>query len=263
MSDPIVLLWLATIGLIIHVLLGALQSGSFNSMLAVYSLPPINVKVFPWLGLLLGLAGGVVLGVQNGDPVLVALAKAVSGMVAGGSSALHLETVRGALPANTPGAGGSLQVVAVQRTVLPVVPAAPVQTRAVLTHEGRGRFSITWPAIGIAVVGACAAFVFAAALPGCAQFSNEVSTLVPSDVQKMEQKILADLAAGYTLDQIIADVAKSATGDVLQIVSDYVASLLDSALLTPAQRSGLSGLQKEAVQRLVARDAAHVDGGAK
>jgi hypothetical protein len=126
-------LWLAVIASAIHVLVGALQAGSFNSFLAVLSLPPINVKVFPWLGLAAGLGGGVVDGLQHGMAVSPALATALGSMFLGGASALHVETMRGALPANTPGAAGSLQVVAVQAPAgSPPAPPVAIAKRLAL-----------------------------------------------------------------------------------------------------------------------------------
>jgi hypothetical protein len=243
--SPTDVLWLAALAAGIHVLLGALQAGSFNAALATFSLPPINAKAFPWLGLLLGLGAGVVDGVQHGMAVSSALATSVVTMITGGASALHLETIRGALPANTPGAGGSLQVVAVQKVSVPPVAVPAVK------RTGFGKHSVTWAAGVLAAI--CAIVVIPeTSLTGCAQ----IASLVPADVKSIEEKILADMNAGMTLDQIVADVGKGVTGDALQIVYDYVASLLDSALLSESQRTTLGAMRVEAVQKIAMRSGA-------
>jgi alpha-D-ribose 1-methylphosphonate 5-triphosphate synthase subunit PhnI len=77
-------------------------------------------------------------------------------------------------------------------------------------------------------------------------------------VKSLEEKILADVNAGMTLDQIVADVGKSVTGDALQIVYDYVASLLDSALLSDTQRASLGAMKVEAVQKIAMRSGSRV-----
>lgn len=234
--SPTDVLWLAALAAGIHVLLGALQAGSFNAALATFSLPPINVKAFPWLGVSLGLGAGVVDGVQRGLAFSPALAQAAITMITGGASALHLETIRGVLPANTPGANGALQVVAVQKASVP-----PVAVPAVKRTRRTWRFL---PAIALGL-----AMVFGVASTGCAQLAS----LVPADVKSIEEKILADVNAGMTLDQIVADVGKGLTGDALQIVYDYVSSLLDSALLSGEQRVALGAMKVEASQKISMR----------
>jgi hypothetical protein len=91
--NPTTAIWLASIAAAIHVLVGAIQSNSFNSLLAQFGIPAINPKAFPWIGLALGLAGGIVTGLQQGMTIGSAIATAVLGMFTGGASALHLETI--------------------------------------------------------------------------------------------------------------------------------------------------------------------------
>ena len=82
-------LWLACFAALIHLLVGALQSNSFNSLLAQFGIPAISIKAFPYIGLVLGLAGGVVTGLQQGLTIGAAIATAVLGVLSGGASAMH------------------------------------------------------------------------------------------------------------------------------------------------------------------------------
>jgi hypothetical protein len=98
--NPNIMIWLATSSLLIHYLLGALQSNTLNAMLASMGLPAIPASVIPWLGLLLGLGSGILSGLTQGQTLQVAIATAIANMVGGGTAALHLETVRGNAPMN-------------------------------------------------------------------------------------------------------------------------------------------------------------------
>lgn len=91
-------LYLTVLALAIKFLLGALQSGTFNALLKKFSLPPIPTAVFPWAGVVLGLAAGVVQGLQAGDALPQAIAAALSSALAGGVSAMHLQFVSGREP---------------------------------------------------------------------------------------------------------------------------------------------------------------------
>jgi len=95
-------IWLAAIAATIHLLLGALQSNTLNAWLAQYSIPSLPAKAAPYLGLVLGLGGGFVAGLQQGDTLGYSIAQAVMGMITGGAASLHLETVTGAPPAPKP-----------------------------------------------------------------------------------------------------------------------------------------------------------------
>ena len=88
-------MYLAAIAAAIHVLLGALQSNSLNQMLAKFSIPAFPAAAMPWLGLALGLGGGFVTGLQQGLPWQQSLATAILGMLGGGASALHVESMVG------------------------------------------------------------------------------------------------------------------------------------------------------------------------
>ena len=95
MNLPVTAVWLAAIAAVIHILVGALQSNTLNAMLAKFSIPSIPSQVFPYLGLALGLGGGLVSGLQQGQTLSYALASAVMAMVTGGASALHAESMSG------------------------------------------------------------------------------------------------------------------------------------------------------------------------
>ncbi len=88
-------MYLAVIAAAIHVLLGALQSNSLGSLLSKFSIPAPPAAAMPWLGLALGLGGGVVTGLQQGLPWKQALASALLGMFSGGASSLHLQSMLG------------------------------------------------------------------------------------------------------------------------------------------------------------------------
>ena len=98
MSPQTIVLYLAVLALSIKVTLGAVQSGTFNSLLAKFHLPPIPTAVFPWLGAGLGLAAGVVQGIQSGDTFADALAKALAAMLTGALATLHTEFISGRSP---------------------------------------------------------------------------------------------------------------------------------------------------------------------
>ena len=88
-------LWLAALSAVLHVVFSALQSGTFNGFLARFSLPPIPTAAFPWLGLAAGLGIGVVDGVQAGNTLSVAAAKAVIAALTGGASAMSVQHLSG------------------------------------------------------------------------------------------------------------------------------------------------------------------------
>ena len=100
-SLSVTALWLAGIAVTIHIALGAVQSDTFNSMLAKFSIPAIPAKAFPYIGVLLGLGGGVISGLQQGETLNYAAATAFLALVTGGAAAMHVESLRTALPAKT------------------------------------------------------------------------------------------------------------------------------------------------------------------
>jgi hypothetical protein len=132
-------LYLTVLAVAIKFLLGALQSGTFNSVLQKFSLPPIPTAIFPWAGAVLGLAGGIVSGLQQGDTFQVALAKALLASLSGGIAAMHLEFVSGRPPVTSappapPGSRIEKKLAAVDRSeeitvsTVPTVPPPPPRT---------------------------------------------------------------------------------------------------------------------------------------
>ena len=117
------IMYLAAIAAAIHVLLGALQSNSLNALLAQFSIPALPLAAMPWLGLVLGLGGGTVTGLQQGLPWQQAIATALIGMLGGGVSSLHVESMVG----NTHVAAKARKAAAVAAATPPVAeaPAAP------------------------------------------------------------------------------------------------------------------------------------------
>lgn len=61
----------------------AIKSDAFNAMLAKFSLPPIPKRALPWVALGLGVAGGFVMGLQEGKGLGVAVAGALGGILPG------------------------------------------------------------------------------------------------------------------------------------------------------------------------------------
>lgn len=176
-------IWLATIAIAIHFVLGALQSGSFNAILAKFSIPPCPPKAVPWLGLGLGLGSGIVLGVQSGDVLSVATAKAIAGMFAGTGAAFHLETVRGILPIPAPAgkSSGTTVLMGSEGRAASVRPPAPPAVTRRRTHSPLALALVAFAGLLFACLAACSSFWASA---------------VPADIQKNEECVAGQIEIG-------------------------------------------------------------------
>ena len=222
--DPAtVTLYLTVLALAIKFALGALQSGTFNSLLARFSLPPIPTAVFPWLGALLGLAAGVVTGLQGGDTIAIAIGQALVTTLTGGIAAMHLQFVSGRDPVVS---GGPPKPSPTKQSVVEV-PATQIEAKAPAARRGMIRG---------ALVGAVSALLVVALLvqPACKGSALPVA-------ENIVAVVLADLQAGKSDAQIAADVCaalggSSATDAVCsgaeQLVADVIVYLIDSGTIS-------------------------------
>ena len=211
-------IWLASAAAAIHIIVGALQSNSFNALLAQFSLPAIPQKAFPWIGVLLGLGGGVVSGLQQGQVWTQALATAVLGMLSGGASALHVETMGGNVT-NVPkpkvdgGSGGVAD--SKKDSEKPVVVVASVPPTA-------KRMRFLFPAFG--------AFAFISIISfttpvttGCAWFKANSSSVV-TDLDQTATCVVAQLFQGITNP---ATITGSCVGATLAQVDAIITSIIN------------------------------------
>jgi hypothetical protein len=135
MNPATAAVYLVALALAIKIALGAVQSGTFNQILAKFSIPPIPTAVFPWVGAGLGLAAGIVKSEQAGSTLSYAVAQSIVTLLTGSAAAMHLEFISGRDPVvgwkkKSGGNGGGSVIVKVDpvteeaKKVPPVPPVA-------------------------------------------------------------------------------------------------------------------------------------------
>ncbi len=202
-----IVMYLAAIAAVIHVLLGALQSNTLNSVLANFGIPAVPTSAMPWIGLVLGLGGGFVTGLQQGEPWQQALVTAIMGMLSGGASALHVESMVGnthaAVKAASGGGGGGNVAVNAATTIPPAAPPPPP------SHARRRLI----PAMGLTLV---------VSVIGCSWFQAN-KPQVTSDVGQIASCVLTQLFQGNSDPLKITGACIGATmADIEQILASVI-----------------------------------------
>lgn len=108
------LAWVAIVAAIVHLAINALNSNTFDSLLAKFALKPINDKFLPYLALAFGFAGGWVDAVMKSGSLttataLAALQQAFMGLLAGAAANMHLSSLSIGVPSAPPASAPAAQ----------------------------------------------------------------------------------------------------------------------------------------------------------